>query len=219
METKTNKYDEEYLRCRDIWERYGRTWEDRFNRDMNLHSFVKELISPNSSVLDIGCSDGIFAYKCAFEGIIVKGVDASKKAIDMAKKQQKNFNWSEIEKNPSFVCKRFEDFITSNVYDYVTILEVLEHLPSFDHAIMLLKKAFDIAKEAVILSVPINGLIPDQDHKIEFTATKLFEIIYAACADDFNTDPYITYHLINKFYINIRNNSSMPNIFVAIIRK
>lgn len=214
---KINLFDEEYFRCKKIWKKQGLTWIKRFENEFNLHRFVKENLVAYSSVLDIGCCDGIFAYNITRYGMNVTALDASDEAIKKAEKQRTKFTG--LDKNPIFLHKRFEDFNSDSKFDYVVMLEFLEHIDSIDAASFLLRKAYNLTSKSLIVSVPIDHLLPDDDHKIVFSAEKFFELISKSTFQQNEPTPIIQYHMIHKLYQNQHNKSFTPNIFVAVITK
>ena len=97
----------------------------------------------NGKILDIGCGDGMLLKILADKKMLVEGLDHSQEAINKARAKGLN-------------VKKF-DFVNNllpyddNEFDYVVILDVLEHLYSPE---VLLNEAKRVTKKYVIISVP-----------------------------------------------------------------
>ena len=92
------------------------------------------------TLLDVGCGGGILAEALHDRGAIVTGIDAAGPGIEIAKHHAKKNNKS-IEYQESTA----EDLIqkSSEKYDVVTCLEVLEHVPDPK---LLVKTCIDLLK-------------------------------------------------------------------------
>ena len=92
------------------------------------------------TLLDVGCGGGILAEALHDKGAIVTGIDAAGPGIEIAKHHAKKNNKS-IEYQESTA----EDLIqkSSEKYDVVTCLEVLEHVPDPK---LLVKTCIDLLK-------------------------------------------------------------------------
>ena len=78
------------------------------------------------TLLDVGCGGGILAEALHDKGAIVTGIDAAGPGIEIAKHHAKKNN-----KSISYQESTAEDLIQKSTekYDVVTCLEVLEHVP------------------------------------------------------------------------------------------
>ena len=78
------------------------------------------------TLLDVGCGGGILAEALHDKGAIVKGIDAAGPGIEIAKHHAKKNN-----KSIDYQESTAEDLIQKSTekYDVVTCLEVLEHVP------------------------------------------------------------------------------------------
>jgi polyprenyldihydroxybenzoate methyltransferase / 3-demethylubiquinol 3-O-methyltransferase len=79
------------------------------------------------SVLDIGCGGGILTESLARLGATTYAVDASSKAIEVAKKHLRT-DPKLVENPPEYVCGSIEEHSLERKYDIVTAMEVLEHV-------------------------------------------------------------------------------------------
>jgi 2-polyprenyl-6-hydroxyphenyl methylase/3-demethylubiquinone-9 3-methyltransferase len=92
------------------------------------------------TLLDVGCGGGILAEALHDKGAIVTGIDAAGPGIEIAKHHAKENN-----KLIDYQESTAEDFIqkSSEKYDVVTCLEVLEHVPDPK---LLVKTCIDLLK-------------------------------------------------------------------------
>jgi 2-polyprenyl-6-hydroxyphenyl methylase/3-demethylubiquinone-9 3-methyltransferase len=92
------------------------------------------------TLLDVGCGGGIFAEALHDKGAIVTGIDAAGPGIEIAKHHAKKNN-----KLIDYQESTAEDLIqkSSEKYDVVTCLEVLEHVPDPK---LLVKTCIDLLK-------------------------------------------------------------------------
>lgn len=112
------------------------------------HRAALDLIG-GGKVLDLGCGDGLFMELLRKKGIKGSGVDFSKTAIEKCKMKGLE---------ACFIDGSQENLpIADNSFDYVTILDVLEHLPCPEK---LLSEAKRISKKYIIISVPNFSSLP-----------------------------------------------------------
>ena len=92
------------------------------------------------TLLDVGCGGGILAEALHDKGAIVTGIDAAGPGIEIAKHHAKKNN-----KSIDYQENTAEDLIqkSSEKYDVVTCLEVLEHVPDPK---LLVKTCIDLLK-------------------------------------------------------------------------
>ena len=104
-----------------------------------------EIIEPGSTVLDVGCGSGEFLryLRSASPTVQATGCDVSVVAVDGLRKD--GFDALQID-------LRVEDI--PDQFDYVTCLEVLEHIPDAEAAIRRLKASF---RKQLIISIPNIG--------------------------------------------------------------
>lgn len=86
--------------------------------------FIKNHLSlDDACVLDVGCGGGILAESMAREGAYVTGIDMNSNAIDAAREHAGYSNLAIDYQNISI------EEHSSNHYDAVTCMELLEHVP------------------------------------------------------------------------------------------
>jgi 2-polyprenyl-3-methyl-5-hydroxy-6-metoxy-1,4-benzoquinol methylase len=97
------------------------------------------------SVLDVGCGEGFVLKKIKEQniGTQFKGVDASKKAVSLGRRENPDLD---IQTGDIYDLK-FED----KSFDLVMCIEVLEHLKCPEKAIKELKR---VSKKYILFSVP-----------------------------------------------------------------
>ncbi len=93
-----------------------------YNR-YEAHRIVYDLINEGSNVLDLGCATGYFARELNKKSCEVFGVDIEKDALSIAKKYCKFVLLTDFE----YIS---EARIPSHKFDYVLLLDVLEHVKS-----------------------------------------------------------------------------------------
>lgn len=124
------------------------------------------------SILDVGCSSGIFPILMAREGKRVLGIDIDKSAIEKANtlKQQEE---KEIQEKVEFMNVSMNDLETTNKYDTIILAEVLEHV---FYPREILKKAVEFLNEngIIIITVPF-GINSYFDHKKTYYVLDLFK--------------------------------------------
>src|SRR5271170_3686500 len=81
-------------------------------------------------VLDVGCGGGILTESLSRLGATADGLDASQRAIDVAKAHIRVDPKLSLENSPNYVCGSIHDHKTVSKYDIVTAMEVLEHVDS-----------------------------------------------------------------------------------------
>lgn len=115
------------------------------NQD-RLFSLIKNIIEPNSSVLDVGCGTGRFPFTIADKSKSVLGIDLSMRNIEKAK--------SNLAKNPnekiSFVHSTISDLISQNLhFDYAVMTYVI-HEVNEEERVKLLKDISNVADKIII---------------------------------------------------------------------
>jgi len=89
----------------------------------------KQGINNNSSVLEIGCGIGVLTYLLSrkIKNGVIEAMDLSEKSVDYAKKHIS-------QKNISFTASNIFDFTPkSKTFDFVTLFDVIEHVPLERH--------------------------------------------------------------------------------------
>jgi 2-polyprenyl-3-methyl-5-hydroxy-6-metoxy-1,4-benzoquinol methylase len=116
------------------------------NTAFESHSIIINEIKEDSKVMDIGCSSGYIAKKLKKKNCRVWGVDKDHNAIVMARKYCEEVVEGDIERIIGFpIPKKF--------FDYILILDVLEHLIEPRKTLKLIKPYLKNGGE-IIISVP-----------------------------------------------------------------
>ncbi len=114
-----------------------------------------------TSVLDVGCSQGIASILLAREGLYVTGIDIDQPAIDYALRERAK-EIESVQERLTFHCVDLSSFPLAT-FDTVIMGEVVEHQTS---PVRLLKRAAEFLAPGgrLIVTVPF-GLNPWPDHK------------------------------------------------------
>lgn len=109
---------------------------------------IGDMIEEGSSVLDLGCGDGtLLRYLKDTKGIIAKGIDISRTAVELAKRKGIDAEVADIES---------EKFQISATYDYIVASEVLEHLAKPERVMQKCRGKF---LKYLVITVPNTGFI------------------------------------------------------------
>lgn len=116
---------------------------------MYRHRFIANLLPDEGSLLDIGCGSGVFLeyLRSRKPKLTLKGIDISEVAI-MAL-TEKGIDGEIFDFNK-------QDFPPSTHFDYVTIMELLEHLYNPED---LMHKLKDIGAKRYFVTIPNLGFI------------------------------------------------------------
>ena len=136
---------------------------DNFWRDENYYHILDLFPQDRAfSLLDIGCAigDGCELLQEKFPKAKITGVDISDVGIEKAKQKTKRVDY--------FV----NDILTGpllDTYDYITIVETLEH---FDSPFFVINKLLKHVKKSLIVNVPyypyFTGKIAEVEHRYAF---------------------------------------------------
>lgn len=107
---------------------------DTFNsREFEVHRIVYNLIEPRSIVLDLGCATGYFGKELSKKNCELYGVEKDRKAAELAKPHYRKILISDLE--------RLEDLqLSSKYFDYILLLDVIEHIINRRLLLQLCKK-------------------------------------------------------------------------------
>ncbi len=160
---KSKKITEPKISQEDIFEKFSFDWWNTKGKFKALHTynfvrvdFIKKSLKRNSldclkniKVLDIGCGGGILCEPLTRLGAEVTGIDTSKKAIRTARAHSKLGNLKIKYLNTDFL-----NFKSSQKYDVITAMEVLEHVEDLNLVINNIKK--NLNKNGIFIGSTIN---------------------------------------------------------------
>ena len=135
-----------------------------------LEAAMNAVVGPN--ILDVGTRDGTFALTLArlHPEFNVTGFDTDASSIAWANQKADELGLSNITfYELDLFDSKTKAILGEHVYDSVTLMEVLEHLPP-----NRVQEANDIAESFVkkggrlIVTVPSNSHISDEDHRQTF---------------------------------------------------
>lgn len=136
---------------------YDKYWESKRGNNMSyMNSFqlkraeiISDLITNNSTLLDLGTGDGNILKKISEQNQIkITASDFSVKSIEHLKEQ--GFNVIELDVNNSSLLEKIDK------YDYIGALEVLEHIQNPEK---LLFQLLEKSKKGLFISFPNTGYI------------------------------------------------------------
>lgn len=124
---------------------YNQYWQTRGHHTMQpRYSIFSEMIDYGSSVLDLGCGDGLLLqYLRDGKSAQVHGIDISEEAVRLAS-----------ERNVEITVGDILEIDIEGVYDYIIVSEVLEHLADPEALIAKSKGKFC---KALLISIPNIG--------------------------------------------------------------
>jgi methionine biosynthesis protein MetW len=139
-------YQKYEIPCLNYEQYWGSRTEEREKHLKKRDVIINQVVSKNSSVLDIGCGDGrLLKYLVDKKNIHAEGFDVSDTALERAKK--KGLNVYKFDLNSDVLNLEKE-------YDHIIISEVIEHIPDPES---LLAKVQDKFSKSLILSFPNMG--------------------------------------------------------------
>ncbi len=111
---------------------------------------VSNYIQPNSTILDVGCGDGMVINYLQEHNSPKRlvGVDISHKMISVLR--SKGFKVYQLD----ITSSSFAEFLKNQRFDYIIITEVLEHIQESEKVMLTVKNHFD---KSLIVSVPNAG--------------------------------------------------------------
>jgi len=134
---------------------YERYWGNRTEQKnlLPIHKYrlVANLLPSGCNVLDLGCGDeSLLKYLREHKNINGKGIDVSRKAIQIGQSKGLDIILGDIS-DPKFHI--------NETYDYILLLDVLEHLPNPEVIMSKVKGKF---RKSIIILIPNTGFIIDR---------------------------------------------------------
>lgn len=138
---------------------------------LSLIREIKKLMMPfkGQFVLDVGCGDGRLCYELKKANLEVVGVDFSERAIDFAKAF-----------NPSvkFYVKDIKDLQLNHKFDFIILMETLEHLIPKQIPTIMKNLSKNLKKEGrLIITVPSTNLPVEKKHYQHFSEKSLMNTL------------------------------------------
>jgi len=193
-----------------IWDKYANIWDNFFFRlYFNiLHKIslglIKEYLTDNKKVLDIGCATGNFLFKMQKinKNIELYGIDYNRKMITIAKNKFKNIHFYNL--------KAEEMSFPYNFFDIITLIETFHHLSNQN---LVLEKIHKILKsdgilliaepdiENIIIKIFVNIL---KKFTIEKESNFLTKVQIIKLAKSFRLENIKTYKSLGNVFILFR---------------
>jgi SAM-dependent methyltransferase len=160
----------------------GRDYYGYVNYVLNLFNYN------NKKILDAGSGDGKLSSLLRSKGATVTGIDYSQRAINLA---------SVMELEVNFVYGSILDCAFENKFDFIFLIEVLEHLDPSDvvKALSNLKNTLSVDGK-IIISFPSDKVALIDKHFQHFNEDKIKKIAQEA---DLKIDKIINFGFTNKF--------------------
>lgn len=114
-------------------------------RPYEVHSLVLNSVEPDSTALELGCASGYFSEALSNKGLSVVGVEYEKEAAKKAEKWCKKVIVADLEESANIAIKE--------KFDYVLLMDVIEHLKNRDALLMRIKEWLSMNGE-LILTTP-----------------------------------------------------------------
>ena len=129
---------------------YDDYWDHRKTSAVHpRHRLITALIEPHAKVLDIGCGDGAFlSYLIEKKQVQALGLDISSHAVSRARARGVPAETVDITR---------PDFYPPQVYDYIVLSEVLEHLTDPEDLLVQLQ---GYSKKGLLVTLPNTGFWP-----------------------------------------------------------
>ncbi len=164
--------DEKILNNDKIYEGYKGALGKEFQMKIQKRFLWMSQMVQGDSILDVGCSSGIFPILMAREGKTALGIDIDKSAIEKANKIKEQEE-KEIQEKVNFINVSINDLETTNKYDTIILSEILEHV---FYPVEILKKVVTLLNDngAIIITVPF-GINSYFDHKKTYYVYDLFK--------------------------------------------
>ncbi|MBK2095479.1 bifunctional 2-polyprenyl-6-hydroxyphenol methylase/3-demethylubiquinol 3-O-methyltransferase UbiG [Francisella philomiragia] len=146
-----NEVDKFSRLASDWWNPNGKLKTLHQVNPLRLEFIKKHIDLDNKKIIDIGCGGGILTESLKKQTNDTYGLDASSKAISVAKEHAK-LNNLKIE----YISSTIEDFVTENdnKFDIVTCMEMLEHVPDPESIIASISKL--IKKDGLFFASTLN---------------------------------------------------------------
>jgi cyclopropane fatty-acyl-phospholipid synthase-like methyltransferase/glycosyltransferase involved in cell wall biosynthesis len=164
--------EEKILNNDKIYEGYKGDLGKEFQLKVQKRFFWMSQMVYGNSILDVGCSSGIFPILMAREGKQVLGIDLDKSAIEKAEKikRQEEIN---VQRKVQFLNVSMNDLETTNKYDTIILSEMLEHV---FYPTEILEKATTLLNNegVIIITIPF-GINSYFDHKKTYYLWDIFQ--------------------------------------------
>ena len=122
--------------------------EKVFDDDFERAWLIEDWIAPESKIIDVGCGDGaVAAYLKSHLDLEVLAYDVSPLAVSKARNLGLDAQVRDIDEDPTF----------PSGFDYILLIEVIEHLVR-PHVV--LQEAAKAASKGVVVTIPNSGFLP-----------------------------------------------------------
>ncbi len=198
----------------------------------NLLDVLKNYLKSSKTILDIGCGVGTVDFYLASKGHRVTGIDISKTAISMARRNAEVFG---VDDKTKFVAGNFPCPMIIGNYDLIVMAEVIEHLAD-DR--MVLKETYNrLAKGGVLVLTTRSknevlyklGLEKAHDKKVghlrrysiiglrKLASDSGFKILELKKGEGVFRDSLFVYPFPGKIIVKLANRSGLLSDFLTFL--
>ena len=159
---------------------------------------IEQYLTSEMTLLDFGCSTGLFGFYLSDKVKSITGVDYNKKQISVANK----FKVEKGKSNCEFICKHFTEFFDSknNIsFDFILLLALVDH----------------IKKDTKISNLELVNIL-----KTKLNINGYILIESAPMRTELNTLPPANYNETwNEFYTVLKNDKDLEEIYTKSSRE
>lgn len=130
---------------------YEQYWADKQSYAHPRYDAIAKMITPDSTVLDVGCGDGTLLKSLrAQKNIRGMGIDYSENALERVRALGFEGVRADLDS---------DSFEVTGVYDHIVASEVVEHIK---HSEVLIEKLWKQCRKSLILTIPNTGYYIDR---------------------------------------------------------
>jgi len=137
------EFEKRYLEQGDVWNYETSDYErDKYSQTLD---FIRRVRRGNASVLEVGCSVGVFTELLAAEFEQVTAIDISREALVLARRHARP--------NTRFMRSDIRQVPATNRYDVIVCAEILYYLPEEDVGRVMDKLAGLLSDRGMVVTV------------------------------------------------------------------
>lgn len=168
---------------------------------------VRDIIEKEpGTILDIGCDNAYMLELIRHSNVTNEylGIDIRSTGANKTVKEFKNATFNKVSNTFQFLSK-----LADSSYDYVLLLDVIEHMDNKEDGIKLYKEAIRVARKRVLMSTPNYGaenkINWPEYHSYEFDLLELTNFLASA---NYHNYEIIGWSMSNNLFRKIKKNSN-----------